>query len=197
MRRVIPWLCCLSMMSATAYAQASDGGYDRALSTSLASTAKAMHATIRRDLFEAADAMPADEYSFKPTPEVRTFAAIVGHLVAANYFFCAQAKGVSLTTTPAATTNYEKVTEKATLVKALADALAYCDDAYNTTTDATFAQPVNIAAMAGMKPTQTLRGAILVFNTTHNNEHYGNLVVYMRLRGHVPPSTARAQPGAK
>jgi hypothetical protein len=34
---------------------------------------------------------------------------------------------------------------------------------------------------------------VLVFNTTHNEEHYGNLVVYMRLKGHVPPSTARAE----
>jgi hypothetical protein len=31
-----------------------------------------------------------------------------------------------------------------------------------------------------------------MFNTTHNNEHYGNVVVYMRLKGLVPPSTARA-----
>jgi uncharacterized damage-inducible protein DinB len=47
-----------------------------------------------------------------------------------------------------------------------------------------------------MGPANTVRGAILVFNTTHNNEHYGNIVVYMRLKGHVPPSTAGAkQPG--
>ena len=39
---------------------------------------------------------------------------------------------------------------------------------------------------------QAARGAVLMFNTTHNNEHYGNLVVYMRLKGHVPPSSARA-----
>ena len=40
---------------------------------------------------------------------------------------------------------------------------------------------------------QTARGSVLLFNTTHNNEHYGNIVVYMRLKGHVPPSTARVQ----
>ena len=40
---------------------------------------------------------------------------------------------------------------------------------------------------------EATRGSVLVFNTTHNNEHYGNIVVYMRLKGHVPPSTARAQ----
>jgi uncharacterized damage-inducible protein DinB len=45
--------------------------------------------------------------------------------------------------------------------------------------------------------TATTRGAVLMFNTTHN-EHYGNMVVYLRLKGKVPPSTARAQaPKAK
>jgi uncharacterized damage-inducible protein DinB len=39
----------------------------------------------------------------------------------------------------------------------------------------------------------TRRGAMLMFNTTHNNEHYGNTVVYLRLKGKVPPSTARSQ----
>ena len=50
-----------------------------------------------------------------------------------------------------------------------------------------------MAAIGPAKATPTVRGAILMFNTTHNNEHYGNIVVYMRLKGHVPPSTARAQ----
>jgi uncharacterized damage-inducible protein DinB len=37
------------------------------------------------------------------------------------------------------------------------------------------------------------RGSVLLFNMTHNNEHYGNIIVYMRLKGRVPPSTARVQ----
>ena len=48
--------------------------------------------------------------------------------------------------------------------------------------------------VGGSATTTTARGVVLMFNTTHNNEHYGNIVVYMRLKGHVPPSTARAQP---
>jgi uncharacterized damage-inducible protein DinB len=49
----------------------------------------------------------------------------------------------------------------------------------------------------GNAATETVRGAVLVFNTTHNNEHYGNMVVYMRLKGHVPPSTANSRPPKK
>jgi uncharacterized damage-inducible protein DinB len=73
----------------------------------------------------------------------------------------------------------------------LNDSLVYCDRVYAATTDANFAQPVQIAHVNGMGSTNTVRGAVLMYNIAHNNEHYGNLAVYMRLKGHVPPSTAR------
>lgn len=183
----------LMVLSTSAGAQTTDGGFDRALSTSLASTAKAMFATIRRDLADAAEAMPVEEYAFKPHPDSRTFAALVGHVASANYFFCSMAKGASPMSTPAATGSYEKLTDKAALVKALNDSLEYCDSAYDSTTDANFGEAVTTPAIGPMKATPTLRGLVLMFNTTHNNEHYGNVVVYMRAKGHVPPSTARTQ----
>ena len=73
------------------------------------------------------------------------------------------------------------------------DSLAYCDGVYAGTTDANFVQPVQIAHVVGTGSTKTVRGAVLIYNTAHNNEHYGNLVVYMRLKGQVPPSAARVQ----
>ena len=122
-------------------------------------------------------------------PEVRSFAQLVGHVANANFFLCAQAKGEK----SPATGDYEKTTDKDALVKALDDSLAYCDSAYAATTDATFTELVRLAAPGPSH--EAARGAVLMFNTSHNNEHYGNLVVYMRLKGHVPPSTARqAQP---
>jgi uncharacterized damage-inducible protein DinB len=176
--------------SLSAGAQTTDAGYWEALTPSMASVAKTMHASVRRNLAEAAAAMPDTEYGFKPTPEVRSFGQIVGHVINANYFFCAQAKGEK---SPAAQ-DYEKVSDKATLVKAIDEALAYCDGAYADTTDASFQTLVKVAAPS---KEQTPRGMVLMFNTTHNQEHYGNLVVYMRLKGHVPPSTARAQANRK
>jgi uncharacterized damage-inducible protein DinB len=169
-------------------AQTTDVGYDKTLSPSLASVAKTMHATIRRNIADAAKEMPAQEYAFRPTPQVRTFGQIIGHLVEANFFFCSQAAGEK----SPATTNYEQITDKATLVKDLNDALAYCDRVYAATTDANFSRPVKVSYGAGTPSANTVRGAVLMFNIAHNNEHYGNIVVYMRLKGHVPPSTARA-----
>ena len=178
------------MPSTTAFGQTTGAGYDLALSPSLASVANAMHATIRQNLADAAESMPADEYGFRPTPEVRTFAQLLGHVVSANFFFCSQAKGEK----SPGTTNFEQVSEKAALVKALNDSLAYCDQVYAATSDDNFSQSVQVAPMGvGMKSTSTVRGAVLMFNVAHNNEHYGNIVVYMRWKGHVPPSTARAR----
>jgi uncharacterized damage-inducible protein DinB len=186
MFRGVLCVLCLISIPISAAAQTTDAGFNEALSGSMASVVKTMHATIRQNLAEAAQNMPADEYSFKATPQVRSFAEIVGHVVNANFFFCSQAKGEP----PPSKENFENVTDKTALVKGINDALKYCDDVYNGTTDANFNTPIT---MAGPAKKQASRGSVLVFNTTHNNEHYGNLIVYMRLKGHVPPSTARVQ----
>jgi uncharacterized damage-inducible protein DinB len=190
MRHVLAAAIAVHALSATAYTQTSDGGFDKLLSPSMASSAKTMFATIRRDLAEAVDAMPAEDFGFKPTPEVRSFAQLVGHVVNANFFFCSQAKGAAMP----ATTNFERVADKAALIKGLNEALAYCDDVYDSTSDSNFNQAVTMTGFPGMNPkTPTNRGLVLIFNTTHDNEHYGNIVVYLRLKGKVPPSTARSQ----
>jgi uncharacterized damage-inducible protein DinB len=188
MARVFVFALSLMCVSVQVHAQTTDGGLGDVASPSLAAVAKGMHATIRRNLAEAAERMPANEYAFKPTPEVRSFGELIGHVASANFYFCSQAKGEK----PPSTTNYEQATGKAVLQKALNDSLAYCDAVYASTADSNFNQLVKTPGPSGER--DTTRGAILMFNTTHNNEHYGNVVVYMRLKGHVPPSTARTQP---
>jgi uncharacterized damage-inducible protein DinB len=180
-------LACAPMVEA----QTTDSGLGEIASPSMASVAKSMHQTIRRNLAQAAASMPPEEYSFKPTSQVRSFGELIGHLASANYFFCSRATGEK----PPSTVNYEQASGKAVLVKALNDSLAYCDAAYSATTDSNFSQAVKSPGPSGDR--DTTRGAVLIFNTTHNNEHYGNIVVYMRLKGHVPPSTARTQPMKK
>ena len=186
MRKLILF-ASLVCLPAVAAAQTSDAGFNEALSPSMAGVVKNMHGTIRRNLAEAAQLMPAEDYAFKATPQVRSYAELIGHVVTANFFFCSQAKGEQ---PPAAMQGLQKATDKATLMKGMNDALAYCDEVYGGTTDANFNQLVTIA---GPQKNQVGRGSVLVFNTTHNNEHYGNIIVYLRLKGLVPPSTARVQ----
>ena len=54
---------------------------------------KARYDTIKRDIVEAADAVPESEYSFKPTPEVRSFGEIIGHIADTQNYFCGVAAG--------------------------------------------------------------------------------------------------------
>ena len=186
MVRSLLCLLCLLSLPLSAAAQTSDAGFNEALSGSIASGVKNMHATIRQNLADAAQSMPAEDYAFKATAQVRSFAELVGHVVNANFFFCSQAKGEA----PPNKENFERVTDKAAMVKGMNEAMKYCDEVYNTTTDANFNQ---LVTMAGPAKKQASRGSVLTFNVAHNNEHYGNIVVYMRLKNHVPPSTARAQ----
>ena len=188
MMRTLICSLCLAAVPLTASAQTSDGGFGEIASTSMASVAKSMHNIIRRNLVEAAEKMPAADYAFKPTPDVRSFGQLVGHLANGNFYFCSQAKGEPSPSKE----NFERATDRDAVLKGLKDSLTYCDAVYNETTDANFNQAMKVVA-PGNVTTQSSRGSVLVFNTAHNNEHYGNVIVYLRLKGLVPPSTARVQ----
>jgi len=127
----------------------------------------------------AAEKMPEEEYAFKPDPAVRSFGQIIGHIADANYLFCSAVLGEN---SPSQGIEKTKTT-KAELRSALHDALSYCTRAYDGLTDASANETVKAFGQERNK-----LGA-LWFNASHNLEHYGNLVVYLRLKGYVPPSS--------
>jgi uncharacterized damage-inducible protein DinB len=129
----------------------------------------------------AAEKMPEEEYAFKPDPAVRSFGQVLGHIADANYLFCSTALGES---NPAPGIEKTKTT-KAELTSALHDAFAYCSRAYDTLTDASASETVKAFGQERNKL------GVLWFNASHNLEHYGNLVVYMRSKGIVPPSSEK------
>jgi len=131
----------------------------------------------------AAEKMPEGNYSFKPTPEVRSFGQLVGHEADANYMFCALASGEA---NPKKDIEKTK-TSKADLVAALKDAVAYCNNAFDGMTDAKGSQMVKFMNY------DLARITLFSLNTAHTDEHYGNMVTYLRLRGIVPP-TSESQP---
>ena len=141
----------------------------------------------RNYIARAAEKMPEEYYSMRPgtQPEVRTFGQLIGHLATYNDLWCSQAKGDK---NPAAGQDLEKLPSKAALVKALNDALAYCDGVYEALTDASGQELLTITQENGRR-TQSLRLSLLILNLGHNNEHYGNVVTYMRIKDIVPPSS--------
>ena len=137
-----------------------------------------LYETSKGWLIKSAEQMPDSAWSFKPTPAVRSFGQIIGHVANSNYMFCSIAKGEK----SPAVQDFEKNTDRAAVVKGLKDAFAYCDAVYKMT-DASLTAP---AEMFGIKMT---RLGFVMLNVTHNNEHYGNLVTYFRLKGMTPPSS--------
>jgi uncharacterized damage-inducible protein DinB len=160
-------------------------------SIDMAGSLKQQHLTIRKYLLGAAERMPDADFHFKPqgtTPEVRTFGQIVAHLANANYAICAVAKAEKPPNTPL--DDQKETKPKAELVKALTDALTYCDTVYDSQTTATLTEMMK-RQLPNNVTVERARGNSLISNLSHNNEHYGNLVTYLRAKGLVPPSSDR------
>src|SRR2546430_11721602 len=87
--------------------------------------------------------MPEENYNFKPTDAVRSYGQIVGHVADAQYMFCSVALGEK---NPGLKIEQTKTT-KADLVAALKEAVAYCDKAYDSMTDASGSQMVKLFDM--------------------------------------------------
>ncbi len=152
-----------------------------ASSNPITASEKGFYTVVSGEVIAAAEKMPEQNYSFKPTPEVRSFGQIVGHAADAQYFFCATATGE-----PSPMKDIEKTkTSKADLVTALKDAVAYCNKAFAGMTDAQGSQTVKMMNYDMAKLT------VLSVNTAHTDEHYGNMVTYLRIKGIVPPSSEK------
>ena len=146
----------------------------------LGKSVASLYQSIRRNVVASAEKMPEEHYGFKPSADVRSYGELLGHIANTQYNFCAPVLGVD---NPNRGQNQETKTTKADLVKAVADAFAFCDKAYEGLTDE------RLHATATWGQNQIAAGYSLMFNIAHANEHYGNLVTYLRLKGIVPPSS--------
>jgi uncharacterized damage-inducible protein DinB len=138
-------------------------------------------------ILRTAEKMPEENYGLRPGPqmEVRTFGQQVGHLANYNYLWCSQSKGEK---NPNAGNDLTKLSTKAEFIKALTDAFAYCNGAYSSLTDASGAEMIDITQENG-RTTRNLRMALLILNYGHNNEIYGSMVSYLRMKSIVPPAS--------
>jgi len=141
----------------------------------------------RNTIVRTAEKMPEENYGMRPGPqeEVRTFGQQVGHLANFNFLWCSQAKGEA---NPNAGKNLEKLATKAEFLNAVNDAFSYCEGVYNELTDTSGAETVDITQENG-RQTKNLRMALLMLNYGHNNEIYGSMVTYLRIKGIVPPAS--------
>ena len=151
-------------------------------STAVTTSLKAQHELAKGYLTKALDQIPENRFGFQPTKEVRTIGQLFGHIADGNYLFCSAA---SVEARPNASVE-KSMTSKADLQKAMAESFAYCDRVWAGLNDTTGAAETTLPDLGNLK---TTRLGTLSFNTAHNNEHYGNLVTYMRMNKMVPPSS--------
>jgi uncharacterized damage-inducible protein DinB len=131
----------------------------------------------------AAEQVPESDYAFRPTPDVRTLGQLFTHVAASQRMLCAMALGERNGFGAVGTT-------KAEIVAALKASNDECARAYATSdADATRLAPPSDSTSAALLGTSRTRFYVLATNAWHDNEHYGNIVTYMRLRGMVPPSS--------
>ena len=173
-----PTLTALALLAVTAASTNVCSAQSNALSAGLQSDYK----TIRDYFIRAAEKMPEADYSFKPSPDVRTFGQQVAHVADDQYNLCSPVKGEVRKGAYRQIEN--SLSKKSDLVEALKAAFAYCDGAYAALTDSTGLEMV--------KDQSRTRFGMLNWNLWHTWEHYGNIVVYLRMKGLVPPSSEPA-----
>ena len=132
-------------------------------------------------LTKAADDAPDSLFGYRPTPEVRTFGGQLDHVAASQNAYCRVALGEK---SPGGGTSGTGAKTKAEVVAALRASNEICVRAY--------AQNDSQAALPAYVGDRRSRLYQLLENATHNNEHYGNIVTYLRLNGIVPPSSQPA-----
>ncbi|HXH63543.1 MAG TPA: DinB family protein [Gemmatimonadales bacterium] len=168
---------------AVALTLALTGGALPAQTNAISADLKRDYQSIRGYFLRAAEEMPDSQYTFKPSPDVRTFAQQMAHVADDQYNLCSPARNE---VRQAAYTDIEnRLSTKTDLLAALKQAFAYCDAAYDALSDASGAQMVTFGKG------QRSRFGMLNWNLWHTWEHYGNVVVYLRMKGFVPPTSQR------
>ena len=158
-----------------------------------AEAARKQYAYIQDLVMRSAEKAGDDVYGFKPTPEVRSFAGVLGHIADANKLLCGIAAGRTdvdavMKDLPALQV-HEKKTAKPDLLAALKESRAFCESELATLTDANGRETVKWFGNQQMP-----KLSMFSLATSHAWEHYGNLVTYMRLKGIVPPSSEQQPP---
>ena len=138
---------------------------------------------LKDTLMKIADEMPAEGYNFKPTPPQETFGRRVVHIAVGGNRFLELMGGKSAAPKIDAAS---AAMSKAAAMKALADSFDYGTAIIKDQTDQSMLQTVDAPF-----PGSSSRARVFTFVMGHTWDLYGQLAVYLRLQGHVPPASQR------
>lgn len=135
---------------------------------------------------EVAEAMPAEDYAFKPSDEMRSFGELMVHIGGANYSFSSTAAAVER---PAGA-RFEGEPTKERVVAYLRDSFEFASNAIASLDDAKAKEEITIFN-GGLTMT---RAKLCEFMRNHTTHHRGYALPYLRLKGIKPPAYRFSQP---
>lgn len=146
---------------------------------------------LEQELVSLVEAMPEETFAFAPTQGefkgVKTFAEQAKHVAAANVMFASGILEEKPAMDPGGDNGPEALKSKAEIVKYLKDSFAYMHKALNTITEA------NVMGLVKSPwgPNKVTRLGLITMTQGHGFDHYGQMVVYLRMNGIVPPASRR------
>ncbi|HEY6273635.1 MAG TPA: DinB family protein [Terriglobales bacterium] len=151
---------------------------------------------LEKQVVAVAEAMPDDKFDFTPTQlntkdskdPVRSFALEVRHLATGNYAFWSPLTGDPMPAGIKGPNGPEDLKTKADIIKYLKDSFALGHKAAATLTNANMLE--NVQTFRGQEP----RLYLATLAVEHANDHYGQLVIFLRLNGITPPGSRAPQP---
>lgn len=152
-----------------------------AVTNPVVATVRQMETRFAKNLVGAADEMPADKYSYRPTPGQMTFAHLVMHTTEANNSLCAAVAGEK-----APELKLSENDSRDALTKALKDSFSYCEQVLSKAEDGNLAQNVTLYEnQTGTRASAFIRLA------AGWADHYSAAATYLRLNNLVPPSAQK------
>jgi len=136
-----------------------------------------------KNLVAAAELMPADKYSYKPTPAQMSFGDIVMHLSGGNDYFCGLLGGVK----PPTRAKLEPTAAKEALVARLKETFQFCTDALAKLDDSKLTEKFKLSFM----PQPVTRAALMMITIGDWADHYSQSAIYLRLNGILPPTAKK------
>lgn len=152
----------------------------------LANEVKGMYTNVHNNITKAVEQFPADKLTWQPTPAVRSWARLIGHITDDNngacYLLAGDAQRPARVDSVDSAESPANKLSKDDLLKGYKESVERCNKAFAAVTEA------NMAERNGTSNRSKI--GVLMYNTSHTNEHYGNITTYMRLNNLVPPSSA-------
>lgn len=165
----------LLLLSGVAFAASPQAKEPASNTNPVTSALRQMEQRFAKNIAGAAETMPAEKYSYKPTADQMTFGHLMTHVAEANNNFCAAIGGQS----PA---KVDESSDKDKLVTAVKDSFSFCEQVLAKADDTNLGQSVTLFKQ------DTTRGAAMLRLATSWGDHYGAAAMYLRLNNLLPPT---------